>query len=338
MAARPTPRYYVLHGEDELTRSETLKDLSARLGPPELAALNTTVFDGASVTLAELKNACDTIPFMTQRRLVVVQGLLSRLTFSSSSKKGEQGGWKKRYLDGLADYLTRLPETARLVFVEPIQLAPNHPILRQAREDELGYVRAFVPPKDLVSWVRRRAEARGGSFSPQAAVALVQAAGDDQRLLDQEIEKLLAYTNRERPVSSEDVALLVPYAQEAVIFDAVDAMGLRDGVKAARLIHNLLDHGNEPLYLLAMIVRQFRLLIQIKELSQEGLDPPAIAKKIKLHPYPTGKLCNQARNFTLEQLERVHHRLLEIDVQIKTGQINTVVALDLLVAGLAPPQ
>jgi DNA polymerase-3 subunit delta len=169
-------------------------------------------------------------------------------------------------------------------------------------------------------------------------VALVQAASDDQRLLDQEIEKLLAYTNRERPVSSEDVALLVPYAQEAVIFDAVDAMGQRDGVKAARLIHNLLDHGNEPLYLLAMIVRQFRLLIQIKQLSQEGLDPSAIAKTIKLHPYPTGKLYNQARNFTQEQLERVHHRLLEIDVQIKTGQINEIVALDLLIAGLAPPQ
>lgn len=338
MAARPTPRYYILHGEDELTRSEILQDLGARLGPPELAALNTTVFDGASVTLAELKNACDTIPFMTQRRMVIVHGLLARLASTSGSKKGEKKDWKNRYLEGLADYVSRLPETTRLVFVERIQLAPNHPILRQAQEDELGYVRAFVPPKDLVSWVRRRAAAKDGRFSPQAAVALVQAASDDQRLLDQEIEKLLAYTNRERPVSSEDVALLVPYAQEAVIFDAVDAMGQRDGVKAAHLVHNLLDHGNEPLYLLAMIVRQFRLLIQIKELSQEGLDPSAIAKKIKLHPYPTGKLYNQARNFTLEQLERVHHRLLEIDVQIKTGQINEIVALDLLIAGLAPPQ
>jgi DNA polymerase-3 subunit delta len=302
MAARPTPRYYILHGKDELTRSETLQDLGARLGAPELATLNTTVFDGASVTLAELKNACDTIPFMTQRRMVIVHGLLARLGSPSGSKKGEQKDWKNRYLEELADYVSRLPETTRLIFVEPIQLALNHPILRQAQEDELGYVRAFVPPKDLVSWVRRRAIAKDGRFSPQAAMALVQAASDDQRLLDQEIEKLLAYTNRERPV------------------------------------HNLLDHGNEPLYLLAMIVRQFRLLIQIKELSQEGLDPSAIAKTIKLHPYPTGKLYNQARNFTLEQLERVHHRLLEIDVQIKTGQINEIVALDLLIAGLAPPQ
>jgi DNA polymerase-3 subunit delta len=336
MAAQPVPRYYILHGENELARSETLAGLKARLGPPELAALNTTVFDD-KVTLAELRNACDTIPFMAQRRMVIVYGLLSRLSSSARGQKKGQGDWQKSYLEGLAGYLPHLPETTRLVFVEPGQLASSHSILRQARKDEFGFVRAFTPPRDLIQWVRRRAADKGGEFSPQAAVALVEAVGDDQRLLDQEIEKLLAYTNLERPVTSQDVSLLVPYAQEALIFDAVDALGQRDGVKAAQLIHNLLDHGNEPLYLLAMIVRQFRLLIQIKELTMEGLGPPDIAKKIKLHPFPTRKLYAQAHNFTLEQLERVHRHLLEIDVQIKTGQINSVVALDLLVAGLASP-
>ncbi len=336
---RPTPRYYVLHGKDELTRSETLATLKARLGSPELAVLNTTVFDGARVTLAELKNTCDTIPFLAQRRMVIVQGLLSRLVSSATGKeRGKPSGWQKRYRDGLAEYLPHLPETTRLVFVEPGQLANNHPILRQAQQDEFGYVRAFEPPKDLIRWVHRRATDKGGQFSPQAAAALVSAVGDDQRLLDQEIEKLLTYTNQERPVSSQDVSLLVPYAQEAVIFNAVDALGQRDGAKAARLLHNLLDHGNEPLYLFAMVVRQFRLLIQIKELSDEGLSPPDIAKKIKLHPYPTRKLYTQARNFRQEQLERVHRQLLKLDVQIKTGRINSVVALDLFVAGLAPPR
>ena len=55
MTARPTPRYYVLHGEDELARSEALKTLRNRLGPPELVALNTTTFEADNVSLAELK-------------------------------------------------------------------------------------------------------------------------------------------------------------------------------------------------------------------------------------------------------------------------------------------
>jgi DNA polymerase-3 subunit delta len=335
--ARPTPLYYIFHGEDELSCNEALNGLQTRLGPPELGALNTTVFDGATVTLTELRNACDTIPFLTERRLVVVYGLLSRLATPSNQKTGDAHNWRERYLEDLADYLPRLPQTTRLVFVESRQLPDNYPILHQAQKDEFGYVRAFERPKDMVQWVRRRAAEKGGEFSRGGAVALVQAVNNDQRLLDQEIDKLLAYTNQDRPVNSHDVSQLVPYAQEAVIFDAVDALGQRDGIKAARLIHNLLDHGNEPLYLLAMIVRQFRLLIQVKELTQMGMDHPAIAKEISLHPYPTRKLYAQARNFTLQQLERVHRRLLEIDIQIKTGKINDIVALDLLIAGLAPP-
>ncbi len=337
MATRPTPRYYILHGEDELARSETLDKLKARLGDSELATLNTTVFNGTKITLAELKNTCNTVPFLTRRRLIVVEGLLTRLTKPPKGQK-KKSEWQKEFLNALTEYLPHLPETTRLVFVEPGQLPRNHPILRQAEQDEFGYVRAFEPPKDLVKWVRRRATSKGGKFSPQAAVALVEAVSANQRLLDQEIEKLLAYTNMARPVTSQDVSLLVPYAQEAVIFDAVDALGQRDGAKATTLIHNLLEHGNEPLYLFAMIVRQFRLLIQIKELSDQGLNPPAIAKAIKLHPFPTRKLYVQARNFSLQQLERVHSHLLDIDVQIKTGQIDSIVALDLLIAGLAPPR
>ncbi len=177
MAARPTPRYYILHGQDELTRSETLDSLKARLGSPELVQLNTTVFDGARVTLAELKNTCDTIPFLTQRRMVIVRGLLKRLM--SPGKK--DSAWQKKYRAGLAEYLPQLPETARLIFVEAEQLPKNHSILRLAQKDEAGYVRLFAPPKDLVGWVKRRADAQGAKFSPQAAVVRVEAVGADQR-------------------------------------------------------------------------------------------------------------------------------------------------------------
>jgi DNA polymerase-3 subunit delta len=337
MPARPTPRYYILHGEDELARRETLQTLQERLGPPELSALNTTVFGDASVTLGELKNACDTVPFMAKRRLVIVHDLLSYLASSKSQKQDDERNWRAKYLKGLGEYLTQLPDTTRLVFVESRQLSNNHPVLRQANKDDWGYVRVFALPKDMVGWVRRRAEEKGGELSPEAAVALVQAIGQNQRLLDQEIDKLLAFVNYERSVKRADVTDLVPYAQEAVIFDAVDALGQRDGTRAAHLIHNLLNHDNDPLYLFAMIIRQIRLLIQIKELALDHMDVQAIAKTIDLHPFPTGKLHAQARNFSMEQLERIHHHLLEFDVQIKTGQIDTIVALDLLIAGLASP-
>jgi len=112
-------------------------------------------------------------------------------------------------------------------------------------------------------------------------------------------------------------------------------LGRRDGQRAARLLHQLLDEGEHPLALLGMIVRQFRILIQVKELSERGLSQQDMAARLKLHPFVVKKAVRQAMNFSTEQLETIYRRLLETDVAIKTGQMDAVLALDMLVVGLS---
>jgi DNA polymerase-3 subunit delta len=323
--ARPAPTFYVFHGTDEFTRTETLADFRSRLGPADAVDLNTTFLDGRRASLAELHHACDAIPFLAEKRLVIVDGLLARVA--------EQ----ERLLAELAEYLCQLPETTRLVFVEENPLPDNHPILRLAQQDARGYVKRFDPPdtKALPRWVAERVRKHGGEIEPRAAAQLAAAVGADLRLLDQEIVKLVTYVNAEWPITTADVDEVVPYAQAAVIFDLVDALGRRDGRTAAQTLHRLLDAGEHPLGLLAMIVRQFRLLIQVKELKAEGANSRTIAKELGIHPFPARKLHNQATHFTAAQLEAVYRHLLEADVGIKSGEIEAEVALDLLVAGLA---
>ena len=325
--SKPAPTFYVFHGEDEFTRAETLGDFKRRLGPPDTVDLNTTRFDGKSLTLANLRHACDAIPFLAERRLVIVEGLLTRITS------------QKEYLAALSDYLPRLPETTRLVFVEDKSLSAKHPILKLAQQEERGYVKRFDAPnaKTLPGWVEKRARKHGGQIEPQAAHQLATVVGADLRLLDQEIFKLVTYTNAERAITKADVDAVVPYAQVAVVFDMVDALGRRDGRTAAQTLHRLLEMGEHPLRLLAMIVRQFRLLIQVEELKAQGNTSRDVAKALKLHPFPAGKLCNQATHFTAAQLETVYRHLMDTDVAIKTGKMEADVALDLLVAGLAAP-
>ncbi len=323
--AGSAPTFYVFHGSDEFTRAETLAEFRGRLGPADTADLNTTYLDGRKASLAELHHACDAIPFLAEKRLVIVEGLLAR------------AAKQEKLLDELAEYLLRLPETTRLVFVEEDPLPDNHPILRLAKQDAHGYAKRFDPPdaKALPHWIAERVDKHGGEIEPRAAAQLAAAVGADLRLLDQEMVKLVTYVNAERPITTADVDEVVPYAQAAVIFDLVDALGRRDGRTAAQTLHRLLDAGEHPLGLLAMIVRQFRLLIQVKELKVEGADSRAIAKELGIHPFPARKLHNQATYFTPVQLEAVYRHLLETDVDIKSGEIEAEVALDLLVAGLA---
>jgi DNA polymerase-3 subunit delta len=323
--ARPTPTFYIFHGSDEFTRAETLTEFRDRLGPADTADLNTTYLDGRKISLAELHHACDAIPFLAEKRLIIVEDLLAR-----TAKQ-------EKLLDELAEYLLRLPETTRLVFVEEDPLPDNHPILRLAKQDVHGYAKRFDPPdaKALPRWIAERVNKHGGEIEPRAAAQLAAVVGADLRLLDQEVVKLVTYVNVERPITTADVDEVVPYVQAAVIFDLVDALGQRDGRTAAQTLHRLLDAGEHPLGLLAMIVRQFRLLIQVKELKVKGADSRAIAKELGIHPFPARKLHNQASYFTPAQLEAVYRHLLETDAGVKSGEIEAEVALDLLVAGLA---
>jgi DNA polymerase-3 subunit delta len=331
---KPKPTFYVFHGEDEFTRSETLANLKRRLGPPAMVDLNTSVLEGRTITLADLRHTCDAIPFLAERRLVIVEGLLTLL----SPRKGQElSEARQRLLNDLTTYLPQLPPTTRLVFVEKSTLPSSHPIVKLANREQRGYIRLFERPEAhaLPGWIKKRVQKHGGQIETRAAHRLAAIVGADLRLLHQEIVKLVTYSNAERPITEDDVELLVPYSQDAVIFDLVDALGHRDGCTAAETLHRLLEEGEHPLGLLGMIVRQFRLLIQVKELKARGASSHEIARALKIHPFPSSKLYRQATHFTPDQLEKIYRHLSETDVEIKTGRIDPELALDLLVAGLA---
>jgi len=346
--------FYIFHGEDELARSDRVAEFRQKIGDETTRDLNTTLLDGRKVTLAELRHAADAIPFLADKRLVIVEGLLTRL--ASSRRKGDEeeepSGASREFLKALLEYLPQVPDSTRLVFVEPRSLPATNAVFKLALETDKRTVRHLPLPSknDMAAWVQKRAKLHGGEFTSQAVHALVTAVGYDPRpsdrdrtpeqgnklrLLDQEIQKLLTYVNWSRAVTPGDVQLLVSEAQPGDLFGMIDALAEGKGQKAMVELHRLIDRGKSPLELFGMIVRQFRLMIEVKELSDRGLNSAAIAERLSLHPFVAEKTGKQAQAFSMEQLELVYHRLLEMDVQIKTGQVEDVVALDLLVAGLA---
>jgi DNA polymerase-3 subunit delta len=322
--------FYVFHGDDAFSQNEQLVKLMASMGEPTTRELNTVVLEGRTTTLGEIRHNCDTLPFLADRRLVLVHGLLTRL--------GQKGSLSERkLLDALLDYLPGMPDTARLFFLERKILPKRHPVLKLANSSELGHVKAFKVPEggQLARWVRTHVEQADAEIEPRAVQALCSFVGGDLYQLDNEIAKLAAYTDGKRPITREDVQLLTPHARQASIFDMVDALGRRDGKTASRIYHTLLDAGDHPLALLAMIARQFRLLIQVKELAPRLGTPQAIARELKQSPYPIKKVLAQSNNFSFPQLHRIYHRLLDTDVEIKTGRIDPTLAIDTFIAGIS---
>jgi DNA polymerase-3 subunit delta len=115
----------------------------------------------------------------------------------------------------------------------------------------------------------------------------------------------------------------------------VDALGRRDGRTASRIYHDLLSSGERPLPVFGMIIRQYRLMIQVKQLAPSLSTPEAIAQELGQHPYPIRKILRQSRNYSADQLITVYHKLLDTDLDIKTGRTEPTLALDLLIAALS---
>lgn len=322
--------FYIFFGADDLSRDEALRGLLARVPDAAMAELNTTRLDGRKVTFSELRHACDAMPFLTDRRIVIVTGLLERL------KNGP-----KEMADQLRDYLGALPATARLFLVESDKIDRRLALWKTAQQlaaQNRGVIKEFAAPEKgtLPTWIRQRTQRHGGKIEPRAAEELATYLPDDLRLLDAEIDKLVTYAG-ERPITLHDVHLLVPYAAEANIFEMADAIGRRDVRGAVARLQRLIADGEHPLRLLPMISRQVRMLLQLKELSEAGATPNEIREKLGLHPFVIQKTLPQTKNFSFADLERAFEQLLETDVAIKTGQSEPELAIEMLVAQLAAP-
>jgi DNA polymerase-3 subunit delta len=135
-------------------------------------------------------------------------------------------------------------------------------------------------------------------------------------------------------VTTEDVMLLTAQEHEGNIFDLVDAIGERNGKAALSQLQILLERS-DALEISGMITRQYRLLLQAREILEEGGGENQVRDELNLHPFVAQKLTSQARRFKIGQLEDIYRRLLKIDLDIKTGGMPGDVAYEVLVTELA---
>jgi DNA polymerase-3 subunit delta len=313
--------FYIFHGDDTHSQKEALAKSTAKFGDPAMVNLNTTHIE-KRISFPELQQLCDAVPFLAPVRLVILEDFFSRDP-------------DEAFIKQLKAYLPHLPETTRLLFLESKKLRANHAILKFAESAENGYVKLFSQPEGpaLEKWSQRRINEKNGRFTPHAVHLLAANVGSNLAMLDNEIEKLLLYKG-DAEITPEDISLLSPYLAESSIFDLVDALGNRNEKKAAILLQTKFSEGADPVYLFNMFIRQFRLLIQVKELADDGSRPPAVSQKLKMHSFVAGKLYQQSQQFSLPQLEQIYRHLLTIDVEVKTGRNDIVTALTVLVAAL----
>jgi DNA polymerase-3 subunit delta len=326
---------HILIGEDDFSLRQALEEIKKTIGDPTALMTNTTVLDGKTVTLEQLRNACETVPFLAEKRLVIVEGLLERFELGArvgrkkSPRQTEQPEEYKKF----ADSLKKLPPFTELVLTGGGVKATN-PLLREL--STLIRVKSFPMLKSaqLDQWVERRVKESAGSISPQAVATLVRFVGNDLWTMAGEVDKLVLYTAGRR-IEEADVKAIVSHAREESVFTMVDAvLEFRGGI-AQETLQQLFRQGAAPVQLLSMISRQVRIIFLVKEMRVQGKSRNEIQSKLGLNSdFLVRKAWEQSEKYSPARLRELYHRLLETDVSIKTGKLDGEIALNILIAEL----
>jgi DNA polymerase III subunit delta len=323
----PHPVIYLLNGEDEFAIAQYLAKIQAELGDASLLAMNLTRLDGRTYNLSDLRLAARSMPFLSNRRLVILDHPTARLSSPESQKDFKAA-------------LEETPPSTLLVLVEYKPLTEKNKKQHWLEEWAFGageyvHIKRFDQPKveEMPRWIQDKAKGYGGQFTRDAANELAGLIGDEPRLADQEIQKLLAYVNYRRPVDRDDVQFLTADTREGDIFALVDAIGSGNVKRAMGMLERLIEQ-EDPIGIFAMIVRQFRLLLQAREVLENEGTAQDVARELRIHPYVADKISGQARRFSMSLLETIYRHLLEIDEAMKTSQMPGALALETLVAAL----
>jgi DNA polymerase-3 subunit delta len=334
--------FYLLHGNDEFTNREHLKQLQQQGN----FAYNQNTYSGAEVDVATITTTCNTLPFLSEQRLVVVEGLPKRsrgegtgappegqVSLKKKSKKAGKSAVSGRagFEKALAGYVPSLPDSTVLLVLVDELLDANSPLLKAAQMH--GEVIQSILPKGaaLESWISKRARGIGITISPQAATLLANFIGSQLRLLANELDKLATYVGESKTITADDVRKLSAQVQEARIFDLTDALAQRNRKQALDILHELLVDGEPPLVLISTITSQVRSLLLVKELAQKGMRAAQIASTTGIAPFVAEKALRQVGKFSVSQLENAYRQLLATDAALKRSRMTPEMALDLLV-------
>ncbi len=326
---------HLLYGPDSFSRREALQQLKAELDADGMLDNSTVVFEAREVTPQEVIAACDSLPFLSSHRLVILQGLLQqsagggpgRRSRRSSREPEAAGSWQ-----ALVDYVDRMPPTTTLVVLDSD--APSGPLLEALAGK--GRARRFPTPdrRGLPGWINARARAMGLRLEGRAVALLADLVGPDLWMLSSELSKLAAYAAG-RPVSSEDVLALVSAARELEVWGLLDSLAEGRPADALRILRRLLDQGRHPAQLLSTIQSRYRRLAIAREILDSGAGARGLAERFGLRDYGLERLVEETRRHPLPLLRAAYRRLLEADASIKRGVYDDELALELLVHDLA---
>ncbi|GIP35868.1 DNA polymerase III subunit delta [Paenibacillus sp. J2TS4] len=320
---------YVCYGPEIYRRGEFITFLIDKLVEPEHKEFAISRYDLNETPLDAVLDDSETVPFLVPKKIVIASNA-QFLTGSRDTSKQEHR------VERLTDYMKNpVDYTVLILIVDADKLDERKKVVKGLKERKALLAFPTLSAEELADWVARRAGRLGMTFAAGAMERFLLYGGTDLQNLAMELDKLSLYVGTGGEVEEKLVEQMVVRTTEQSIFILIDEMVRMNTAKALDILHELFKQREEPIKIIALMARQFRMIMQVKELVQVGYSHQQIAGTIGAHPYAVKLAAEQARKYDSGRLNGIMSKLADLDYRMKSGQIDKGFGLELLLLDMA---
>lgn len=305
-------RAYLLYGEEKFLVRKYKNILVEAICHDD--DMNFSYYEGKDADINDIKDNSDTMPFFADRKLILI----------------ENSGMFKTSSESMVDIVKSAPDSTYFIFVED-EVDKRNRLYKAV--SEYGYVCEMKTQKDddLSGWVFKYFKDAGLNITSNDMNAFLGIAGPDMDNLYNETMKIIAYCRGRNVVTLDDIyALCSPKVQDRV-FDMIQAMAMKRTDEVLKLYSDLLALKEPPLKILAIIGKQFAMLLAVKELLKDNAGNSEIAQKLGIRPFFVGRYITQAKQFSVKEIREAVQDCVETECSVKTGRSEDKYAVELLI-------
>lgn len=302
---------YLLYGAEAYLKKQ-YKERFIKAMLPDGDTMNYAYYEGKNTDIKEVIDLAETLPFFAERRLIVFE---------------DTGFFKSSGAD-LADYISDMPATTYFIFIE--SEVDKRSKLYKAVKAKGHIVELDAQDENtLRKWVLSLVKKEGKQMDASDVAYFLNKVGTGMENITKELEKLVCYCIDRAVITRDDIDAVCVTQITSHIFEMVNAVANKDQRKALDLYYELLALKEPPMRILFLLIREYRILFQVKALLKQGYGRKEIASKAGLHPFAAGRYMDEAKRFHLRELRSIMEEGADIEQRVKTGLLTDSLAVEL---------
>jgi len=302
---------FFIYGTDHYRCHNQLKALKKQFitKRDQSGGLNVITIDVANFDFDHFKQELMTVPFLGEKKMVVIKNILSQKKKYEPVNKFIKG----REFDNVLIFIDLL--------INEKKAWPKGDFFNYLKKQKFVWHFDLLNNLELEKWIKQICAENNIKIDQQAVKELSLRVGNDLQTMEMEIKKLSAYKYGDK-INATDVRLIVKAKFDENIFNLIDAIAGKNKKLGLKLIADQLNSGQSPLMISTMIIRQFRIIIQLKDSRPAGLN---------LHPFVITKASNQAKNFSWPALKSIYSDLLDLEKSLKLNSKDPELLFDMFI-------